>query len=131
MKKLIIFDYYRTLYNPETGRLFSGIKRLLYKLFLNSENTLILITTFNLKRKKQIKSLNLNKYFKEIILCKQKELIIYKDIMNKYPSNAVVVIGDREEEEIKIGKKLNVKTIHVNPNFENPYSTIKKQLKNV
>lgn len=125
-QKLIIFDFYRTIYNPETEGLFSGTDKILKK--LAEKNILILITTGGKKRKKQIKKLKIEKFFSNIIVTKKKSIQIFKKAIKKseIKPNEVIIIGDQEKEEIQIGKFLETKTIKVNPEKEDPAKTIKK-----
>jgi FMN phosphatase YigB (HAD superfamily) len=119
----IIFDFYNTLYNPKTERLFRGTYPLLFR--LRKKYNLVLITTGTSNRWETITNLRLFPIFSQILICKQKNISLFKDLIT---SNSIL-IGDRQEEEILIGKKLKSRTILVNPDNENPIITIKKFLK--
>lgn len=125
MKRVIIFDLYNTLYNPITGKLYRGSFPLLEN--ISRFYQLLLITTYSPLRKRQVRNLKINPYFKNIIICKRKNLKVFRRLINK-PKH-FLIIGDRIEEEIAIGKKLKVETLLVNPKLENPITTIKKYLK--
>jgi FMN phosphatase YigB (HAD superfamily) len=121
--KTIIFDFYNTLFNPQTGRLFDGTTGMLR--LLNKQYKLVLITSGGKYRYQLINKLSLFPDFSQIIICKIKKADVYAGFIS---SNSVV-IGDRIEEEIKIGKYLGAKTLLVNPDSENPITTIKRFLK--
>jgi FMN phosphatase YigB (HAD superfamily) len=123
MKKQILFDFYRTLYDPKTEGLYSGVKKLLK--ILDENYDLFLISTGNDQRRNLIKKLEIDQYFIKVIICTEKKLDIFSQILNKN----TLIIGDRYEEEIIIGKKLNAKIIQVFPEIENPVLKIRKELK--
>lgn len=127
--KLIIFDFYKTLFNPETGELFSGIKKILASICLKIPS--VLITFRGEERKKQIKKLNIEKYFQKIIYCSIKNKETYIKVLTEYNASPEesIIVGDNEEEEIKIGKNLGTEIIKVNPEKENPSDTLKRRLK--
>jgi FMN phosphatase YigB (HAD superfamily) len=121
--KTIIFDFYNTLYNPKNGQLFRGSLMLLKKLKRNSK--LILISTETSDRQNELTRLGLIPFFNQIILCKQKNLPLFQRLF----SPGTLIIGDRLEEEISIGKKLKLKTLLVDPKMENPIISIRKYLR--
>lgn len=127
--KLIIFDFYKTLFNPETGKLFDGIKEIL--IYLSPKIPLFLITVGNKERKNQIKKLNIDIYFKKIIYCKKKNEKIFNKLLvkNNVSPKESIIVGDNEEEEIKIAKNLGIEIIKINYKKENPYESIKRGLK--
>jgi FMN phosphatase YigB (HAD superfamily) len=124
MNRQIIFDFYNTLYNPKTKKMFRGSFVLLKK--LSQDYKLILVTTFSPERVDILVKLNLDNFFSKIIICPQKNQSIFKKL--KRQSNETIVIGDREEEEIAFGLNLGLTVIKVNPNLENPTITIRKSL---
>lgn len=125
MKKQIIFDFYRTLYNPETNKLFRGILPLLKQ--LSNEYRLVLISTASSKRTEEVKNFIPKGLFAKIVLCAEKNLKNFKLLSLDYKET--IIIGDRIEEEILIGQRLRLRTVQVNPGQENPSKTIKKALK--
>lgn len=127
--KLIIFDFYKTLFNPETGELFDGIKEILT--YRCARIPLILITYGGKQRKKQIKKVNIEKYFEKIIFCTKKNQETYRKILADYNASPdeSIIVGDNEKEEIKIGKKLGTEIIKVNSANEKPSDTLKRRLK--
>ena len=94
---------------------------------LQTKYRLILVSSYSSQRVCEIYSLNISKYFDKIFLPSQKSLPIFKTIGRSAYDN--IIIGDRNNEEISIGKKLEYKTIKVNPLQENPSITIKILIK--
>lgn len=124
MQRIIIFDYYNTIFNPKTQALFPGTPRLL--LDLKQKADLYLITTRNKKRKSEIIKLGIRSCFTKIIFCIKKKPSLFKKLLKD--KGLVVIIGDRIDEEISVAKKLNYPFILVNSEKENPIVTIKKKL---
>lgn len=124
METIIIFDYFNTLYNPLTKRLFPGTVTFLLE--LKEVADLYLITTENSSRKAEIINFGLNPYFKKIIFCIKKEPLTFSKLLKR--KSRVVIVGDRIDEEIAIAKELNTPFVLVNPNKENPILTIKRRL---
>lgn len=127
MEKQIIFDFYNTLYNPKTGKLFRGVYKLLSDLRKNYR--LCLITTTSKDREEQINRLKIKKYFAKIILCQGKTITIFKKVTKQFPNT--IVVGDREEEELLIAKSLQLEAILINSFLENPCFSIRKSLKEI
>lgn len=109
--KAIIFDFNRTLFDPEEGILISGSVEVLRKLAQNKK--LALITTDLGKRDYLIKKLGIEQFFKKIIVTKYKNeqdfLVCCKAL--KVKPNQVIVVGDRVKGEIMIGNKLGMLTV--------------------
>jgi FMN phosphatase YigB (HAD superfamily) len=125
MKKQIIFDFNNTLYNPKSGKLFPGIKRLLRN--IQEKCFLVLITTSSPERLLEISNTKISKYFNLIIIIKKKGKAIYQQIA--IDKSQTVIIGDRLDEEIAIAKQLGIPFIIINPLIQNPCRTIaQKQL---
>lgn len=116
MKKIIIFDFNRTLYDPESKKLMEGARSLLKS--VGKEYELYLITSKSdakESRKKLIEKLNLQKYFEQILICKEKTKQEFRKIINKkiISKKGSFVIGDQIGREIKIGNSLGLKTIRI------------------
>ncbi len=109
--KAVIFDYNRTLFDPESNRLYSGAVDVLEK--LKGRFRLALVAKGDAARLKQIEELGLVKYFKCIVVNKEKGLDDYKRTMATLgvePGEAYVV-GDRVAEEIRMGNTLGAVTV--------------------
>ena len=98
----IIFDYNRTLYNPETDSLYQGAIELLTK--LSESNELFLVTREDEYRRDKMEKLGIKKYFTEMIFVKRKTKELLNDLMKG--SRDVLIVGDRATEEIALGKEL-------------------------
>lgn len=105
----IIFDYNRTIYNPETGGLYSGVFELLKE--LSEKNSLYLVSRNEPERNSVIKSLGVDNFFKQIKFVDQKTEEIFKEFAAGKEMEKVLIIGDRIKEEIAIGNKLGFITI--------------------
>lgn len=125
MKKQIIFDFYKTIYNPDSKKLYRGILPVLKTLSI--EYSLILVSTTNKERISQINKLLPRGLFTKIILCQEKSFELFRKL--SLESDKTIIIGDKTEEEIFFGQKLNLKTIQVNPQAENPCLTILKLIR--
>jgi len=115
MIKLIIFDFNRTIFDPEKNIIEKSTFGLLRTL-LKNRIELALITTYNRKRLNKIKSLKLKDYFKIIIITKKKTKKKFKRLVKelKLKPKEIIIIGDCLEEEIRIGNSLRIKTIWLN-----------------
>lgn len=114
MKKqnIIIFDFNRTLYDPEKRELFpdaiktlSALERRGYLLFL--------ISTAVASRNKLVKELKIESFFEKIIFSKEKSLKDYKDILvlGKTDLQKSYVVGDRIKQEVTFGNMLSFQSV--------------------
>lgn len=112
MKKIIIFDFNRTIYNPELFRLMPKAKFVLRTL-LRRGFRLYLVSCGGQSRKQTIEELKIKKYFYRIIISPRKNKKIFKQIIEESFANRRLsfVVGDRVKKEIRFGNKLNLKTI--------------------
>lgn len=112
MINAIIFDWKRTLYDPEKQILVKGAKKLL--LFLKEQRIpLILIGKGDEQMKQEVKRLKVCNYFTQVIFKPTKDLNLFaKFIFHKQPKNTYI-IGDRVRAEIEIGNRLKMTTIWV------------------
>jgi len=122
--KTIIFDFYKTLYDPKKEYLYEGVVELL--LILSNKYRLILMSTGGIERLNVIRKLNIRRYFLKTLIVKRKTIDYFNEVI--FDPNQTLIIGDRIEEEIRIGKKLGCKTLRVNPDTENPVITIQRNL---
>lgn len=132
MKKIIIIDFNRTLYDPEQERIMDEtIDTLKY---LKSKNyKLVLLSMAHPNRKKLLDSLGITPFFNKIIITNYKSKKLFNKIINNSES---VVIGDRIKKEITIGNQVNATTIWLQQgkfanelptkNIEKPNYIIKK-----
>lgn len=105
----IIFDYNRTLFNPESGKLYPGTIELLKMLYKKYQ--LFLITKNEPGRDQKITEFGIKEYFQDIAFVDKKTIEIFKKLVNE--SESVMVVGDRVKDEIKIGNKLGYTTVWI------------------
>jgi FMN phosphatase YigB (HAD superfamily) len=105
----IIFDYNRTIFNPDTNNLYDGVLEILEELFLKHE--LFLVSKYEPTRSNVINKLEINKYFQKIVLVEQKTEEIFIDLVGE--NKDVVVVGDRIKREIYLGNLLGFNTVWV------------------
>ncbi len=113
MTKGIIFDFNRTIYDPEKNALTEGVIGLLEDLSLRFQLCL-LSKGVEAERRKQISELGLDEYFKDIQVNEgEKQESHFQRclrIMNLKASE-VAVIGDRVAGEIRVGNQSGMLTI--------------------
>lgn len=105
----IIFDYNRTIFDPETDNLYLGVLELLQKLSVKYE--LFLISRNEPTRKRKLKEFHIKNYFQKILFVDEKTEKIFKKIAGD--TRKIVVIGDNISDEIKIGNQLGFLTIRL------------------
>lgn len=105
----IIFDYNRTIFNPDTNNLYDGVLGVLNK--LSASHDLFLVSKYESRRKDTINKLGINDYFKKVILVKEKTLDIFSSLTEG--DKNVFVVGDRVKGEIYLGNLLGFKTVWI------------------
>ncbi len=109
----IIFDYNRTLYDPETKQLFPGVLPLLEK--LAKKHHLYLISKAEFGREYQLEAFGLAPLFKRIMLISTKTTEVFRTLVDHHDD--VLVVGDRVRDEIRIAKELRYKTVWIQQGF--------------
>lgn len=111
MKGLIIMDFFRTLYNPDTKSLFEGVRDFLEE--YSKIYTLAIVGKGDEKRTSLINDLNIKKYFKYIKLKTEKEESDFIDCLKELKFNKEYTwsVGDRIKKEIFLSNKLGLKTV--------------------
>lgn len=105
----IIFDYNRTIFDPEKNELYSGVFEMLKK--LASKHELILISRNEPGRKDKFEKIGIKNYFKKTIFDNEKNKETFKKMIGD--SKKVLVVGDSIRDEIKIGNKLGLITVRL------------------
>ncbi len=108
MKK-IIFDFNRTLYQPELGQLVPKTKIVLAQL-IQRGYSLVLVARAAPGRKNLIKRLGITPFFSKIITTTNKSQALFKRLA-KGELQFCTVVGDRVRKEIAIGNDLHMRTI--------------------
>ena len=112
MKKIIIFDFNRTIYDPDDNCLIPGA-RFVLRTLLRRGFSLYLVSRAGQSRKDLIEKLAIKKYFSRIIVAEEKskkdfERIVTPKMINR---RASFVVGDRVRKEIRISNSLGLQTI--------------------
>ena len=105
----IIFDYNRTIFDPENNGLYPGVFELLKK--LADKHELFLISRNEPSRKDRLEELGIKNYFKKTMFVDEKNTGIFKDLIGD--SKNVLVVGDSLRDEIKTGNKLGLLTVRL------------------
>lgn len=105
----IIFDYNRTLYNPDEHKLYDGVYELLEK--LQMKFSLFLYSYNELGRDKFMKDSKIEKFFKSIALVDKKTEETMHNLITPFPAKTTLVVGDSLRDEIRIGNELGYETI--------------------
>lgn len=110
MIKTIIFDWKRTLYDPDKKELIPGAKKLLT--FLKpKEIPLILIGKGKEEMLFELERLKIKDFFTKVIFEKEKNIDLYLPFIDKINPQNTILIGDRARTEIETGIKLGTTTI--------------------
>lgn len=105
----IIFDFNRTLFNPETGSLYPGALPLLRA--LATRHTLFLMSKRESGREHLLEELGIESCFKKALFVEQKT----KEDLSSLVDGAknTLVVGDRIKREITLGNQLGFFTVWV------------------
>jgi FMN phosphatase YigB (HAD superfamily) len=107
--KAIIFDFNRTLYDPDSRALFEGVHDLLET--LNRHYHLFLMGKGSIDRQNLITELGLGPYFEDIVVKEEKYLEDFEFLRSKHPAAEYYSVGDRIKKEIKFSNLNGMKTI--------------------
>ena len=105
----IIFDYNRTIFNPETDTLYGGVLELLKVLSVN--HNLFLVSKDETGRDVKLKDFGIAEYFESTVFVKEKTTEVFKKLVEN--NEKALVIGDRVRGEISIGNQLGFITVWV------------------
>lgn len=127
MKKAIIFDFNRTLFDPEKGCLIEGAKKLLTEA-LFKEYTLFLLTRCEATGLETVNSSGIANLFSKIVVSEKRNICDLKKLLvsEKIDISKSIVIGDSIKAEIRLGNTLGLTTIWFrNGKFSNTLPTRK------
>jgi len=111
--KAVIFDFNRTLYNPEKENMMEGARRLLNSLRKRGIKMALLSMTSSGEREQLISSLDLHSYFEETLVLsgtKKPEHFIELSQKLQVEPEKCIVIGDRIKQEIHSANLAGMKT---------------------
>ena len=109
----IIFDFYRTLFDPEQEALMPGALPLLQTLQQQGYKLCLISRKSTKERRENISRFRLDKFFMHIIVAEEKTKQHFEECLTvmKLPGTEVAVVGDRVKTEIYFGNLLGMKTI--------------------
>jgi ribonucleotide monophosphatase NagD (HAD superfamily) len=109
----IIFDWKRTLYNPETSTLIDGAVEVL-NYFSRHNIPMFIIGKGQQEMHDETNRLDVAKYFQDILFVEgSKDPNDFMKYMNLSYPERTIVIGDRIKSELKVGKKVGATTVWV------------------
>ena len=113
MIKNIIFDWKRTLYNPDEMTLISGAKEFL-DLVKEKNIPMILIGKGGENMESELERLEMKTYFSEVFFQEgDKDIELFKKYVDVNNPKSTIIIGDRVRSELQIGNILGATTIWV------------------
>lgn len=104
---MIIFDFNRTIFDPDKSELFVGAKEIIED--YSKKHELILYCKGNDARKKFIYEHPIFDLFKELIIVDEKDIKDIERLVDRYGKGWMV--GDRVKKEIMMGNRCGMKTI--------------------
>src|SRR3989338_8869691 len=110
MTKIIIFDFFRTLYDPDTRSLLPNALEVLEELIKRGFQ--LFIVSHGAGRREELQALGIDHFFKDVVVTPEKT---EKDFLKVIPEDTdktnSFVIGDRVRYEMRIGNKLGFQTM--------------------
>lgn len=112
--KAILFDFNRTIYDPDAKRLIYGARQIL-ELAIAKNYTLYLVSQRENGREEILNREDIGKYFTKIIFVVKKDKETFQNILDScsLDPQKVFVIGDRLSAEIRTGNLLGCKTVWI------------------
>ena len=112
--KTIIFDFNRTIFDPDSGALATGAKKVLRTLQTRGF-ALLLLSRKERGRKERVRTLDIERNFLGVYFVDEKTS---QEFQRLFAAHSVsipesYVIGDRLEEEIAIGNEFGLRTIWI------------------
>jgi FMN phosphatase YigB (HAD superfamily) len=104
----ILFDYNRTLFDPDAGRLYDGVSEMLEALSVRHD--LYLVSRNEPARERVFLSSSIRKFFVDFAFVGEKS----EEILDSFiRGEEAIVIGDSIRDEIRIGNRLGCTTIRL------------------
>ncbi|MCL5427780.1 MAG: HAD hydrolase-like protein [Candidatus Marsarchaeota archaeon] len=110
----VIFDFNRTLYDPDSRQLAEGALQLLGRLRSRGYAMCLISKKSAEDRRGHIASLGIGVYFKRILVIEgSKQEAHFSECMDAMalPSREIAVVGDRIREEIALGNRMGMRTV--------------------
>lgn len=106
----IIFDWKRTLYDPEKRELLAGAQGVL-DVFVARQPRLVLIGRGDAEMGEEVDRLEVRRYFDDIQFVDDKDEAVFGQYIDPGNPEATVVVGDRARKEIALGKTLGARAV--------------------
>jgi len=117
MRKLLIFDWGRTLYDPETKNVFPGAQTILRELRSRYELAIVSLATDGdtERRFNAIRGAGIENFFSRILVAKEGKGELYEQALRelKYSPEHAIIIDDRTVRGIRWGNLNGATTIWV------------------
>lgn len=110
--KMVIFDFNRTIYDPEKNVIIDGVIGLLQVLY-EQGIIIILVSRDEGDRKEIIEKNNLKKFFNDMYFVSEKSVQLFQEIIDAYEVDDVYVVGDYLPAEIRCGNLVGAETIWI------------------
>lgn len=105
----IIFDYNRTIFNPETGQLYPGVLDMLRS--IAGRHEIFLLSMNEPGREAGLAELGIEDFFQGVVFSNTKDESAFRRLVGD--SKDVLVVGDRIESEIRTGNALGLITVWI------------------
>lgn len=108
----VIFDFYRTLYDPGTGHVMPGARMLLSELRRRGVR-MCLVSMGGGDRERELASTGLREFFVEVFIVPEKSVGVFERCLAalRLPRSEVAVVGDHPFKEIAIGNEMGLFTV--------------------
>lgn len=106
---LFIFDFMRTLYDPETRQVIAGAEEVLMRIQQRG-HTCYLVSREEGQRAGLVEKLGLRPYFTDVFLTTNKQQV-FADLRARQENATIWVIGDRVRGEIRYGNEIGAVTV--------------------
>lgn len=128
MKRIVIFDFNRTLFDPDKNSLVPKTIEVL-EMLKERGFKLYLVSRAGVFRKRLIESLEIKDYFARVVTRKEKRFKDFKVIAGQKNLDVreSFVVGDQLKNEILFGNRLGFKTIWINIEKINVQSLSKEE----
>ena len=107
-KSAIIFDFNRTLYDPDEDTLIEGTLEVLT--YFSKTHVLFLVSYKEGSRQNALSRLGIRKYFRDVYFVTEKTRTLFREITMGIKGD-IYVVGDHISSEIAVGNACNMKTV--------------------
>lgn len=115
--KTFIFDWKRTLYDPDSQELISGARETL-EFLKNKGLSLVLVGMGSREMYEEVERLGVKDYFSHInFLQERKHAALFAAFINQQSPGETVFIGDRVKSELAVGNSLGATTVWIKEGY--------------